>query len=80
MDLYDPRRRLRVLNQSSPSIRIATQPVQQPKLSVYTGPMEYPKINVGAPTPQPDLYINAGHGLQKVDYQPPQYQPNQLRA
>ena len=47
MDLNDPRRRLQVLNNASPSIRIATQP--QPKLTVAKAPTQQQSISIAQP-------------------------------
>ena len=47
MDLNDPRRRLQVLNNASPSIRIASQPQQ--KLTVAKAPTQQPQISIAQP-------------------------------
>ena len=48
MDLNDPRRRLQVLNNASPSIRIASQPQQ--KLTVAKAPtQQQPQISIAQP-------------------------------
>lgn len=44
MDINDPRRRLQVLNQSNPSIRIATAP--QPQVQINTAPTRTPNLYV----------------------------------
>lgn len=75
MDLNDPRRRLQVLNNASPSIRIASQPQQ--KLTVATAPTQpQPQISIAqpkqynisvpkAPAPDPNVpnYSNKFKGL-----------------
>ena len=64
MDLNDPRRRLQVLNNASPSIRMATAP-QQPKISIAQP--KAPSMNIVVPqgTPNPA---------------PPQAKPNTFKA
>jgi hypothetical protein len=50
MDINDPRYRLKVLNQSNPSIRIATAPAPQQSIRVSSPPVSTPNIVVpGAP-------------------------------
>lgn len=75
MDLNDPRRRLQVLNNASPSIRIASQPQQ--KLTVAKAPTQpQPQISIAqpkqyniavpkapAPTQQVPQYTNKFKGL-----------------
>lgn len=75
MDLNDPRRRLQVLNNASPSIRIASQPQQ--KLTVAKAPtQQQPQISIAqpkqyniavpqAPAPNPNVpnYSNKFKGL-----------------
>ena len=75
MDLNDPRRRLQVLNNASPSIRIASQPQQ--KLTVAKAPTQpQPQISIAqpkqynisvpkAPAPDPNVpnYSNKFKGL-----------------
>ncbi len=74
MDLNDPRRRLQVLNNASPSIRIASQPQQ--KLTVAKAPTQQQQISIAqpkqyniavpkAPAPDPNVpnYSNKFKGL-----------------
>lgn len=74
MDLNDPRRRLQVLNNASPSIRIASQPQQ--KLTVAKAPTQQPQLSIAQPkqyniavpknpnpAPQVPQYTNKFKGL-----------------
>lgn len=73
MDLNDPRRRLQVLNNASPSIRIATQPQQKitvaqakPQQSISIAqPKQYNIAVPQAPAPNPNVpnYSNKFKGL-----------------
>lgn len=61
MDINDPRRRLQVLNQSSPSLRVATAPTQQ--LKVTTAPSQ--RLFVG------NQQINREPAANTAPYEPP---------
>lgn len=72
MDLNDPRRRLQVLNNASPSIRIATQPQQKltvaqakPQQISIAQPKQYNIAVPKAPAPDPSIpnYSNKFKGL-----------------
>ena len=56
MDINDPRRRLRVLNQSSPSLRVAAQP----KINITTAQPKQPRLFVGNTQIKPNETARAG--------------------
>lgn len=56
MDINDPRRRLRVLNQSSPSLRVAAQP----KINITTAQPKQPRLFVGNTQIKPESTARAG--------------------
>lgn len=73
MDLNDPRRRLQVLNNASPSIRLATAPAPQKQISIAQPKAQYtlaqPKASPVQATPSQNIPLpKPGGGLPDMDF------------
>lgn len=70
MDLNDPRKRLQVLNNSNPSLRVSVAPQSTPKISVA---QPQKPVSLAQPVAQQPLRVTTPNGQPVTAAQPPTY-------